>query len=109
MTAVAAPAAQNTQRIRPNLDPHALAKELSGKHFIGGKLVAPVSGKTFEIINPATREKVAEAAFGDTKDVDLAVQSAAEAQKGWAKLTPRERGRLVAECGRLLAEHAEEL
>jgi aldehyde dehydrogenase (NAD+) len=109
MTALAASAAQNTQRIRPNLDPHALAKELSGKHFIGGRLVLPASGKTFDIINPATREKVAEAAFGDAKDVDFAVKNAAEAQKGWAKLTPRERGRLVAECGRVLAEHAEEL
>jgi aldehyde dehydrogenase (NAD+) len=109
MTVLAAQSAPSTPKIRPNLDPHALAKELSGKHFINGQLVAPASGKNFDIINPATREKVAEAAFGDTKDVDLAVKNAAEAQKAWGKLTPRERGRMVTECGRMLAEHAEEL
>jgi acyl-CoA reductase-like NAD-dependent aldehyde dehydrogenase len=109
MTALPASAAPAQNRMRPNLDPHALAKELSGKHFIGGKLVQAVEGKTFDILSPATREKVAAAAFGTAADVDAAVKNAKEAQAAWAKLTSRERGRLVMECGRMLAEHAEEL
>src|SRR5690349_11349638 len=110
MTALAkVPNAPTAPKIAPNLDPMALAKELSGVHFIGGKKVPAAGGKNFDIISPATREKVAQAAFGTAEDVDRAVKNAAEVQKEWAKKTPRERGRLVMECGRLLAEHAEEL
>ncbi|MSP30528.1 MAG: aldehyde dehydrogenase, partial [Acetobacteraceae bacterium] len=48
----------------PSLDERALAIALSGKHFIGGQFVAPIAGKHFDVVNPATGEKVAEAADG---------------------------------------------
>ncbi len=89
--------------------PNALAKRLSGLQLIDGKLVPAQSGKTFPVLNPATGETCAEAAFGDAKDVERAVQAAAKAQKEWAKKPSRERGKLVAEVGRLITEHAEEL
>ena len=66
-------------------DPIALAKRLSGLHLIDGKLVPPQSGKTFPVLNPATGETCAQAAFGDAADVDRAVQAASKAQKEWAK------------------------
>jgi aldehyde dehydrogenase (NAD+) len=47
--------------------------------FIGGKFVAPRSGKYFDSINPATEEKLAEIAEADAHDVDLAVKSARRA------------------------------
>ncbi|MBI3419306.1 MAG: aldehyde dehydrogenase family protein, partial [Proteobacteria bacterium] len=109
MTALAVSKTSSAQNIHPNLDPRALASALANSHFIGGQKVSSISGKTFDLLSPATREKVATAAFGEAADVDRAVKNAAEAQKEWAKLAPRERGRLVSECGRLLAEHAEEL
>src|SRR5579883_769312 len=96
-------------RLQPNLDPHALARELSGKLLIGGALRPAASGRTFPVENPATGEAIGAAAEGGAADVDLAVAAAAEAQKGWAKLASRERGRLVAECGRALNDHIEEL
>ena len=65
--------------------PATLAKRLSGLHLIDGKLVPAQSGKTFPVLNPATGETCAEAAFGDAADVDRAVQTAAKAQKDWAK------------------------
>ena len=37
------------------------------------------SGKTFETINPATEEVIAEVAEGDAADVDLAVKAARKA------------------------------
>jgi len=40
--------------------------------FIGGKFVAPRSGKYFGSINPATEEKLAEIADANRRDVDLA-------------------------------------
>ncbi len=95
--------------LRPNLDPHALARQLSGKHLIGGAMVPAASGKTFEVINPATGEVIGEAAYGEAPDVDAAVAVATRAQPGWARLPARGRGKLVADCGRVLNEHVEEL
>ncbi|HUZ72096.1 MAG TPA: aldehyde dehydrogenase family protein [Stellaceae bacterium] len=96
-------------RLEPVLDPRALARELSNKMLIDGAMVPAVTGRTFAILNPATQEHVADAAEGTAPDVDMAVAAAAKAQKGWAKLAARERGRLVYECGRLLNDHVEEL
>jgi acyl-CoA reductase-like NAD-dependent aldehyde dehydrogenase len=96
-------------RLSPVLDPHALARELSNKLLIEGAFVPAKSGKTFAIVSPATGEKVAEAAEAEAPDVAIAVEAAAKAQKGWARLASRERGKLIAECGRLLNEHVEEL
>lgn len=109
MSALAAVKNEASPALKPNLDAPALAAQLSGFHYINGALTKPQSGKTFDILSPATRQKVATAALGDAADVDVAVAAAKEAQKAWAKLTPRERGRLVQECGRKIAEHAEEL
>lgn len=95
--------------MRPILDPHALAAELSGYHLIDGKLVPAVSGKTFDVVNPATMKTIAQSPFGEVADVDAAVAAAKEAQVAWANVRARERGKLVYECGRALAEHAEEL
>ncbi|WP_160120530.1 aldehyde dehydrogenase family protein [Rhodovarius lipocyclicus] len=95
--------------LAPTTDPFALAKALSGKHFIGGRYVPAVSGKTFPVVNPATGEQVAAAAEGDAADVDAAVTNAAEAQKAWAKMPARKRGALVYQAAALIREHVEEL
>ncbi len=93
----------------PILDEKALARALSGVHFIGGRFVPAASGKTFAVVNPATGEQVGEAAAGDAADVSAAVEAAAAAQKEWAKLPARKRGALVYQCAAILKEHTEEL
>ncbi|WP_191085721.1 aldehyde dehydrogenase family protein [Roseococcus microcysteis] len=93
----------------PTTDCRALAKALSGLHFIGGRYVPARSGKSFAVVNPATGEEVARAAEGDAADVDAAVQDAARAQKEWAKVPARKRGALVHQCAALLKAHQEEL
>lgn len=98
-----------SNRTEPNLDPFVLAKELSGKHFIDGEFKPAASGRTFEVINPATGKVIGDAAYGEEADVNAAVESASRAQKEWARMPARERGKLVAECGRRLNEHVEEL
>lgn len=94
---------------QPILDPFELAGSLSGKHFIDGELRPSASGRGFHVINPATRKAIGEAAAGDARDVDAAVAAAARAQKQWRAISARERGKIVAEAGRRLAGHAEEL
>ena len=93
----------------PTLDERALARALSGHHYIGGRFVPARSGKTFAVVNPATGETIAEAAEGDAADVDAAVEVAAAAQKDWAKLPARKRGALVGQCAAVLNQHSEEL
>ena len=98
-----------SNQLSQNLDPRQLAGELSGKLLIDGALVPAISGKTFDVIDPATRTTVGKAALGEKADVDAAVASARKAQRDWAKRSARERGKLVAECGRVLTAHVEEL
>ena len=42
--------------------------------FIGGKFVAPTSGKYFESINPATEQTLTTIAAANAEDVDSAVE-----------------------------------
>jgi acyl-CoA reductase-like NAD-dependent aldehyde dehydrogenase len=99
----------HTTPASPTLDERALARALSGVHFIGGAFVPARSGKTFPVHNPATGDVVAQAADGDAADVDTAVKAAAAAQIAWAKMPARKRGALVAQCAALIREHVEEL
>ncbi len=95
--------------INSSPNPFALAKRLSGKNIVDGRLIPAHANKAFSVLDPATGEFFASAASSDEKDVDVAVQSAARAQKDWAKRPSRERGKLVAEVGRLILENAEEI
>ncbi|MBM3571110.1 MAG: aldehyde dehydrogenase family protein [Alphaproteobacteria bacterium] len=95
--------------LTPNLDPHALARDMSGFHLIDGALRPAQSGRNFDVVDPATRKKIGHAAQGDGADVDVAVAAARRAQKDWARRPARERGKLVSECGRALTDHIEEL
>lgn len=47
--------------------------------FIGGKFVKSVSGKTFDVINPADETVTATIQRGSTEDIDLAVKAARKA------------------------------
>jgi len=78
--------------------------------FIGGKFVAPRSGKYFDSINPATEGKLAEIAEGNARDVDLAVKSARRAYNSvWSKMPGRERGKFLYRIARLIQEKSREL
>ena len=63
----------------------------SYKLFINNDWVDSVSGKTVGSINPATSELFTTVALGDSKDVDLAVQSAKTALETWRLTSPIER------------------
>jgi aldehyde dehydrogenase (NAD+) len=78
--------------------------------FIGGKFVAPSSGKYFPTINPATEKKIAEVADASDKDVDTAVTAARTAyEKVWKKLPAKERGKYIYRIARIMQERAREL
>jgi acyl-CoA reductase-like NAD-dependent aldehyde dehydrogenase len=89
------------------INPHALAAHISGHHWIDGQWVAPHSGKTFELIHPATGAIIGHAASGNQADVDAAVRAASRAQKPWASVPPRERGKVLILAAERLEAHTE--
>ncbi len=76
------------------------------KHFINGKFVEPDSGEYFDTISPSTEEKLSEIALANENDVDKAVKAARKAQKDWAKLPAKERGKYLFRIARLIQERA---
>jgi aldehyde dehydrogenase (NAD+) len=78
--------------------------------FIGGKFLAPHSGKYFDSINPATEEKLTEIALADEHDVNAAVESARKTYEGaWGQMPARERGKYLYRIARIIQEKAREL
>jgi len=79
--------------------------------LIGGKWQAAKSGKTFETINPATEEVIANVAEGDAADIDMAVKAARNAFENgpWGKMDARDRGKLMNRLADLIEEELDEL
>ena len=79
-------------------------------HFIGGEWVAPASGETLPVIDPATGEACGEIARGNAADVDRAVRAARAALAGpWSRLSAAERGRFLMRMSERIAADAEAL
>ncbi|RRV29135.1 betaine-aldehyde dehydrogenase [Pseudomonas sp. o96-267] len=85
--------------------PHFAEQQL----YIGGQYVAASSGETFDSINPATGEVLAEVQRASQADVDRAVASAAEGQKVWAAMTAMQRSRILRKAVDILRERNDEL
>jgi betaine-aldehyde dehydrogenase len=64
--------------------------------FIDGEFVPAASGKTFDVMNPATGEVMAKVADASDADVDRAVKAARRAfDEPWRDVTAQERGRVL--------------
>ncbi|KAH7231230.1 aldehyde dehydrogenase [Fusarium redolens] len=59
--------------------------------FINGEFVPSVSGKTFDLTNPTTEEKIGSVYEAGAEDVDLAVKAAKAAFPAWSALSAEER------------------
>lgn len=79
------------------------------KLYINGGYVDATSGRTFDTVNPANGEVLAQVQIASEVDVDFAVQSAKKAQKVWAKMTAVERSRILLKAVALLRERNDEL
>jgi aldehyde dehydrogenase (NAD+) len=82
------------------------------KLLINNRWVDSVSGKTFDTINPATGEVLAQVAEADAPDVDLAVKAARNAfhmKSPWRRMSASERGKLMNKLADLIEKHADEL
>jgi len=81
------------------------------KCLIDGQWIDAASRETFETINPASGDTIAQVAAGDTADVDKAVAAARKAFEAgpWRKMSATERGRLMFKLADLIEQHKEEL
>jgi len=77
------------------------------QHLINGQHVS--SNQTFETINPATQEVLAEVAAGGTDEVNAAVAAAKAAFPKWANTPAPERAKLMRKLGDLIAQHVPEI
>lgn len=77
--------------------------------YIDGRYVEATSASTFESMNPATGEVLAELQCASQADVDKAVASAAAGQKVWAALTAMQRSRILRRAVDILRERNDEL
>ena len=79
--------------------------------LINNEWVESVSGKRFEVINPATEEVICDVAEADAPDVDKAVSAAKKAfYKGeWRQMSARNRGELLYKLADLIEANKEEL
>ena len=85
--------------------------ETGPKMIIGGKPVDSKSGKTFDVIDPASGSVVSQVPRGDVPDVDAAVAAAHEAyeDKRWTGLRPGKRAEVLFKLGELIKRNGSEL
>jgi len=78
--------------------------------LIGGQWMPSASGKTFEVVNPATEEVIAHVAEGEAEDIDRAVKAARKAFESgaWPAMTPSARGRMISRVGDLILDNLDE-
>ncbi|MCC7452157.1 MAG: NAD-dependent succinate-semialdehyde dehydrogenase [Anaerolineae bacterium] len=79
------------------------------KMLIGGQWGDARNSKTWQVINPATEEPIANVPFGDADDADAAIEAAHAAQPQWAAMTPYERGAILRRVAELIRERLDDL
>jgi betaine-aldehyde dehydrogenase len=78
-------------------------------HYINGAFVEDTSGEVLPVIYPATGKVIATLHEATPALVDQALAAAAAAQVEWAKMTGRERGRILTDAARIMRERNHDL
>jgi succinate-semialdehyde dehydrogenase/glutarate-semialdehyde dehydrogenase len=77
--------------------------------WIGGKWRKSFDGGRFDVIDPATENKVASVASATVEDAKAALDAASAAFPGWAAKKPRERAEVLRKSFELIMRDAERL
>src|SRR5947209_8364429 len=87
----------------------ATASATAYKLYIAGEWTGADSGKTFEVVNPATLEPIATVPDAGRAEMQRAIDAAAEAQPAWAERPAIERHKVLKAAAALMIERTEEL
>ena len=79
------------------------------ENYIGGNLIAPLSGKFIDNINPATGEVYGQIPDSNEKDVAAAVHAAKQAFAKWSTSSVEERFKILNRIASLIDENLDEL
>lgn len=79
-----------------------------GAQYIGGRLRPGTSGRSHDVVDPATGKTVHTYELAGTADVDAAVAAAREAFPGWSGATPAERSEAMHRFASVLARQADD-
>src|SRR5213076_190101 len=77
--------------------------------WIGGKWRKASDGGRFDVLDPATENKIASVASASVEDAKAAVDAASDAFEGWAARKPRERAETLRKAYELIMRDAERL
>src|SRR5215218_8298689 len=78
-------------------------------NFIGGKFVAPISGKYFDNASPVTGQIVCKIARSDAQDVEAALDAAHAAKAAWGRTSVAERAAMLNRIADRMEERLEAL
>ncbi|NMF31869.1 CoA-acylating methylmalonate-semialdehyde dehydrogenase [Corynebacterium ammoniagenes] len=78
-------------------------------HYVDGAEYPGTSGNTQPVLNPSLGKPQAEVALASTEDINHVIASAQNAQKGWARLNPQKRVRIIMKWIALINENMDEL
>ncbi|CEF69656.1 Succinate-semialdehyde dehydrogenase, mitochondrial [Strongyloides ratti] len=71
--------------------------------FINGEWMKSISGKTFPVLDPYTRETIYEASNCSISEAQIAVEASKQAFTSWSsQFTAKQRGAILSEWGKLL-------
>ncbi|MCU1404037.1 MAG: NAD-dependent succinate-semialdehyde dehydrogenase, partial [Glaciihabitans sp.] len=86
----------------------ALLAAVPNQLYIGGEWVDSTSGRSIDVLDPATGAVIRTIADASVEDGIRALDAAVAAQEGWAATPPRVRGEILRKAFDLLQERAEE-
>lgn len=78
-------------------------------HFIGGRWVAPDSGEYFDNISPIDGMVFTQAARGNEKDIEKAIDAAHKAFPAWSRTPAAERSNLLLKIAQIVEDNLEYL
>lgn len=78
-------------------------------HYVDGAEYPGTSGNTQPVLNPSLGKPQAEVALASTEDINHVIASAQNSQKGWARLNPQKRVRIIMKWIALINENMDEL
>ena len=76
--------------------------------FVAGEWTAAATGKTMEIVDPATGIAVDRVPIADREDIERALAAAEEAWRTWAEVDAWSRASVVRDAARLIQQRTEE-
>lgn len=84
-------------------------EDIETRLFINNEFVPSISGKQFEVVNPANEEVVTSVYEADSDDVNIAVKAAKEAASGWADIGAMARAAMLYKLADLVMENQADL